>query len=66
MAPLPNESIMNSLMKHFKDYSHQSIGQHFFDLAYIIDDKLPEGPEKTVALRKLLESKDCAERSLDE
>lgn len=35
----------------------------FCDLAVTLDDLLPDGPEKTVALRKLLESKDAAVRA---
>lgn len=35
----------------------------FAELAVTLDDLLPDGPEKSVALRKLLESKDAAVRS---
>jgi hypothetical protein len=35
----------------------------FAELAVSLDDLLPDGPEKSVALRKLLESKDAAVRS---
>lgn len=35
----------------------------FADLARRVDDTLPAGPEKTEALRKLLEAKDCAVRA---
>lgn len=35
----------------------------FADLAVLIDDALPHGPEKSTALRELLEAKDCAVRA---
>jgi hypothetical protein len=33
------------------------------DLARLMDEKLPDGPEKTAGLRKLLEAKDCFVRA---
>ncbi len=55
------------IMKYFK-YSHlpdhlQSVSKPFGELASFIASNLPPGPEKTVALRKLLESKDAAVRA---
>ena len=55
------------LMQFFK-YSHlpehlQEISRPFCNLAEVILTTLPENPERTVALRKLLESKDCAVRA---
>ena len=41
-----------------------AVSKPFSDLAHMIDVQLPENPEKTVALRKLLEAKDCAVRSI--
>lgn len=39
----------------------------FTDLACLLDDQLPAGSEKSVALRKLLEARDAALRAaLDE
>lgn len=35
----------------------------FTDLACLLDDQLPDGAEKSVALRKLLEAKDAAVRA---
>ena len=57
----------HELMKFFA-YEHlpeklQTVSKKFHDLADWIDTWLPHGAEKTVALRKLLESKDCAVRS---
>ena len=39
------------------------VSKPFCDLAHIIADTLLPGPETTTALRKLLESKDCAVRA---
>lgn len=41
----------------------QQISKPFSDLANLILDRLPRNPERTVALRKLLEAKDCAVRA---
>lgn len=52
----------------FFSYSHlpphlQAASKPFSDAAAFVDT-LPENPEKTMALRKLLEAKDCAVRAL--
>lgn len=57
----------NQLLKYFK-YDHlpehlQIINRPFGELAEKLEETLPGGPEKTVAFRKLLESKDCAVRA---
>jgi hypothetical protein len=41
----------------------QSVSEPFTALAYMIVEKLPRNPERTVALRKLLEAKDAAVRA---
>jgi len=41
----------------------REVSQPFGDLARKIVATLPRNPERTVALRKLLESKDCAVRA---
>jgi len=59
----------NQLMQFF-EYSHlpehlQTVSKPFGDLATQIETTLPSNnPEKTVALRKLLEAKDCAVRAV--
>ena len=55
------------IMKYFQ-YSHlpdrlQEISQPFCELAKSIAMKLPDGAEKSTALRKLLECKDAAVRA---
>ena len=60
-----------AVLKHFR-YVHlperlQAISAPCCALAVSAADKLPEGPELTVGLRKLLEAKDCLVRaSFDE
>ena len=56
-------------MLQFFRYEHlpthlQSVSKNFFDLAEVILKTLPDNDEKLVALRKLLEAKDCAVRSV--
>ncbi len=55
------------LMQFFV-YAHlkpelQEHSKPFGDLAQRIVETLPRNPERTVALRKLLEAKDCAVRA---
>ncbi len=55
------------IMRYFV-YSHlpeklQEVSQAFAFLANEVDTKLPNGPEKSTALRKLLEAKDAAVRA---
>lgn len=53
----------------FFEYGHlpphmQEVSKPFCDLANEMVHRLPRNPERTVALRKLLESKDAAVRAL--
>jgi len=59
---------MNNLRQFFT-YQHlpahlQEVSQPFCELADRIEANLPDNPEKTVALRKLLEANDCAVRAV--
>lgn len=52
-------------------FAYQHLPKHlqwgskvFHDLAHTIVETLPRNPERTVALRKLLESKDAAVRAI--
>lgn len=59
--------IEEPILKFFK-YSHlppklQEVSMAFYNLAIAISDELPPGEEKSMALRKLLEAKDCAVRA---
>jgi ferritin-like protein len=56
-------------MLQFFSYTHlpptlQMVSQPFCDLAHDLVARLPSNPERTAALRKLLEAKDCAVRAL--
>jgi hypothetical protein len=55
------------LLQFFK-YEHlpialQNVSKPFCELAKQLCSTLPRNPERTTALRKLLEAKDCAVRS---
>lgn len=59
----------NDRMLQFFKYKHlpdnlQKISKSFCELAEKVVETLPRNPERTVALRKLLESKDCAVRTV--
>lgn len=59
---------MNEYLLQFFAFSHlpqhlQEISKPFADLANRIVNELPRNPERTTALRKLLEAKDCAVRA---
>ena len=70
-APAPSESrggAPERMLKFFA-FGHlrpdlQRISQPFFDLAHLLALTVPAGPERTVALRKLLEAKDAAVRAV--
>ena len=58
----------NEYMAQFFKFEHlpdelQAVSRPFADLADLIIHNLPRNPERTVALRKLLEAKDCAVRA---
>ena len=53
----------------FFSYNHlsehlQVVSKPFCDLANLIVETVPRNPERTVALRKLLEAKDAAVRAV--
>lgn len=63
------ESKMTEPMLQFFAYEHlpphlQAVSKSFGALANQMVTDLPRNPERTVALRKLLEAKDCAVRAL--
>lgn len=60
--------MIDPMLKWF-DFAHlpkhlQSISEKFCDLAVFINEEIPTGPERAVALRKLLEAKDAAVRAV--
>ena len=59
---------MADRMLQFFAYGHlpeplAKVSQPFCELAEKLADELPVNPERTTALRKLLEAKDCAVRA---
>lgn len=53
---------------HYFDYEHlppklQEVSKWCYDLAHQMERTLPDGPEKSAGMRKLLEAKDCFVRS---
>ena len=60
---------MKDKMLQFFEYKHlpanlQEVSKPFCELATHVVETLPMNPERTVALRKLMEAKDCAVRSV--
>lgn len=58
---------MDYLLQFF-EFKHlpthlQDVSEPFSNLAHDMVQRLPSNPERTVALRKLLEAKDCAVRA---
>lgn len=58
---------MSDIIQYF-EYQHlpegpQKVSKPVGDLAKLMDDLLPNGPEKSAGLRKLLEAKDCFVRA---
>lgn len=56
-------------IQQFFAYAHlppnlQAVSKPFCELAAAVEVTLPRNPERTVALRKLLEAKDAAVRAL--
>jgi hypothetical protein len=55
-------------MLQFFEYAHlkdelKDVSAPFSKLAYLVASSLPRNPERSAALRKLLEAKDCAVRA---
>ena len=60
---------MKDRMLQFFEYAHlplhlQEVSRWFHDVAEMTVEQLPSNPERTAALRKLLEAKDCAVRAV--
>lgn len=63
------ETRLGEPLTQFFAYDHlpphlQNVSKPFSELAQHICNVLPRNPERTTALRKLLEAKDCAVRAL--
>jgi hypothetical protein len=67
LANIGTQTVAEGLLQFF-EYGHlkpelQNVSRPFGELAQALVQLLPRNPERTVALRKLLESKDCAVRA---
>lgn len=64
----PDQLAVDPILKffHYKHLPHdlQAASRPFCDLAYNLVTTLPRNAERTAALRKLLEAKDCAVRAM--
>lgn len=65
---LSDEQLAADPILRYFEYGHlpphlQPISQSFAQQAYVIIEVCPRNPERTVALRKLLEAKDAAVRA---
>ena len=60
---------MTTVIKFFK-FDHlphnkmREIAQQIANLANLLEETIPESPEKSVGMRKLLEAKDCFVRAV--
>lgn len=67
MTDTPRPSPSQQLLRYFA-FDHlpeslQAISGDCYSLAASMEAQLPDGPEKTTGLRKLLEAKDCFVRA---
>jgi hypothetical protein len=60
---VPTEPILQFFSWQHLPETLQQVSRPFCELAMDIVGKLPRNPERTVALRKLIESKDAAVRA---
>ena len=59
---------MPSTTIQYFSYEHlplqlQEVSKPIYDLAHKMEETLPDGPEKSAGMRKLLEAKDCFVRA---
>lgn len=63
-ATRPHQEILKFFsFDHLKDEKLRSVSRSFAEQALVIVAEVPSNPERTVALRKLLEAKDAAVRA---
>jgi hypothetical protein len=63
MMGMPHQLLQFFTYAHLPEFL-QDTSRRFCELAKAVDETLPMNAEKTVALRKLLEARDCAVRAL--
>lgn len=67
--PVTERASRPSYLMQFFAFAHlpehlREVSKPFGELAKQLDERLPDNPEKSTALRKLLEAKDCAVRAV--
>lgn len=63
MAESPDDILRYFAYEHLQDETMREMSKGFYDLAHRVVVTAPRCPERTVALRKLLEGKDAAVRA---
>lgn len=63
MQQITGERLLTSFAYEHLPGELREVSMWFADLAVKVATVLPQNPERTVALRKLLEAKDCAVRA---
>lgn len=64
VPPAPKDRMMQFFAYEHLPEHLKAVSKPFGELAQQIIETVPSNPERTVALRKLLEAKDCAVRAL--
>jgi hypothetical protein len=59
---MPSTTIQYFEYKHLPE-PLQAVSKDVHDLAHKMEETLPDGPEKSAGMRKLLEAKDCFVRA---
>lgn len=59
---MPSTTIQFFSYKHLPE-DLQKVSKPINDLAHQMEEMLPDGPEKSAGMRKLLEAKDCFVRA---
>ena len=59
---MPSTTIQFFSYEHLPD-KLQTVSKPLAELAHLMEKTLPDGPEKSAGMRKLLEAKDCFVRS---
>lgn len=60
----PSQRILEFFVYDHLPEPLRSVSVECYGLAEYMENELPDGPEKTVGMRKLLEAKDCFVRSV--
>lgn len=60
---MPSTTIQFFAYGHLPEHL-QKVSKPLCDLAHLMEEILPDGPEKSAGMRKLLEAKDCFVRAV--